>query len=218
MSLTRLNVGCGTQPVPYEINCDLYPGKGVDVVMDVTKLWPFKEDSVEDVTASHVLEHLSEPFGFINEAHRVLKNRGGLHMRVPYGPSENGFGDVTHLRYYTLTAFGCFQPEYQRESHNLAYDGSALFSVQQIVLRVNPALRWWLKPLIRKVGLRILPYLWGGFIEIIVRMDAIKTKDDVTRWLLHNQTPSLPYCRCIYQHEYEGRLLREEEQPKWIYF
>jgi predicted SAM-dependent methyltransferase len=57
----------------------------VDVICDVVAegLAPFEEGSLDFVIASHLLEHVPNPLGFIKECHRVLRYGGVLYLGVP---------------------------------------------------------------------------------------------------------------------------------------
>lgn len=57
----------------------------VDVICDVVAdgLAPFAEGSLDFVIASHLLEHVPNPLGFIKECHRVLRYGGVLYLGVP---------------------------------------------------------------------------------------------------------------------------------------
>lgn len=217
--MRRLNLGCGRTPTTGYINCDLYPYPGVQVVMDAAKQWPFKDNIADTICAIHLIEHLPEPLTFMREAWRALTPNSKLFMRLPWGISENGMGDVTHLRYYMLSSFLCFQPDYIETSGNLAYaQRDYNYRVQSIHLRVNAALRWLVKPWIRRWGLKLLPYLVGGFTEMIIQMNALKTTYDIEECRKTLRREVTPYCRVIYKHEYEGRRLKPDEQLEWMYF
>jgi SAM-dependent methyltransferase len=81
----RLNIGCGTHPLPGWINIDrVARGPGVNTEMDVTHL-PYPDGAVDAVLAEHVFEH----FTFAEEAlvwremARVLRPGGRLVLEVP---------------------------------------------------------------------------------------------------------------------------------------
>ena len=218
----RLNIGAGRSPkTPGQINADLYPGPNIDVVFDATKEWPFKDDSVEAIIGVHVLEHLSDPFTFFREAWRVLASskKCNLQLRLPYGPSGEGFGDLTHLRQWVPGSFCCFQPGYNDAVFNPQHDKwKHHFSVMSIYLRIDPSLRWLLKPVIRKIGLPMIRFLWGGYIEMIVGMRALKENVDVLRWRMEYSANVVPIAHCMYEHEYQGRRLKDHEIPKFRFF
>lgn len=59
--------------LPVDIQCDL-----------VTEgLAPFRDASLDFVIASHVLEHIPDPLGFLVECHRVLRDSGVVYLGVP---------------------------------------------------------------------------------------------------------------------------------------
>jgi SAM-dependent methyltransferase len=91
----RLNLGCGSTVDPDRINVDRLPFKGVDVVCDIRFL-PFAPDSVDEIIASSVLEHLRSPFPALDEIHRVMKTSARLLVRVPALGSRAAHLDPTH--------------------------------------------------------------------------------------------------------------------------
>ena len=83
--LNYLNIGCGKRFHKAWINLDVLPADTNVIHCDVTKGLPFKDDSMDMVYHSHVLEHLSQEKGkqLINECYRVLKKGGILRVVVP---------------------------------------------------------------------------------------------------------------------------------------
>jgi Methyltransferase domain len=69
MEPVRLNLGCGTT---------------------------FAADSLDEVIASSVLEHLYSPFPALDEIHRVMKTSARLLVRVPALGSRAAHRDHTH--------------------------------------------------------------------------------------------------------------------------
>ena len=53
--------------------------------MDLEKTpWAFQDGSIDEIFASHVIEHLRNPLSVFKEIHRILKPNGKLTMRVPH--------------------------------------------------------------------------------------------------------------------------------------
>ncbi|TXH58134.1 MAG: methyltransferase domain-containing protein [Desulfurellales bacterium] len=79
----KLNLGCGKHRLDGFVNVDL-TGSDQDVDLSVFP-WPWEDGTVEEIVASHVLEHFSKEGGrtFIEECHRVLSEGGVLHIAVP---------------------------------------------------------------------------------------------------------------------------------------
>ncbi len=80
----KLNVGCGKDIRAGYINIDINPCEGVDLVCDASAL-PFENGSVEEITASDIIEHFSwrNVRGLIREWRRVLKYDGVMRIRTP---------------------------------------------------------------------------------------------------------------------------------------
>lgn len=70
----------------------------VDVVHDLTKPWPWGDDSVEEAHCSHFVEHLTaeERIHFVNELYRVLIPGGKCLLITPHWASNRAYGDLTH--------------------------------------------------------------------------------------------------------------------------
>lgn len=206
---------------PNTLNCDLYPGPNIDAAFDLQGPWPFDDSSISAVLGMHVLEHLTNPWAFFKEAWRVLAPSAepNLILRLPYGPSGQGITDLTHVRQWTPASFCAFQPGYDKAVYNPQHSTwPAPFSVMSVYLRITPECRRLVYPLVRRWGLTILDYIWGGYEEMIVGLRALKTEDEVTRWGALNMANSVPVARCMYQNDYEGRPLREGERLRFLFF
>lgn len=92
--MVKLNLGSGSAPMEGYINCDLYPSgvtvagatepnKDVDMVFDLRNGLPFNDDSVDEIVAIQVLEHLDNPLALLKEAYRVLRVGGIIDVAVP---------------------------------------------------------------------------------------------------------------------------------------
>ena len=91
-----------------------------DVVADLQEPWPFEDNSVGVLRASHVFEHLRDPVHAMNEAYRVLAPGGWLLLEVPSTDGRGAFQDPTHVSfwnqnsiwYYTKREFARFIPQF----------------------------------------------------------------------------------------------------------
>ena len=84
-----LNIGCGGT-APYhdfteygDIRLDLVKAPNVNMVADGCRL-PFRDESINTVFASHMMEHVLCPYLLLKEIHRVLKPGGEARITVPY--------------------------------------------------------------------------------------------------------------------------------------
>mgnify|MGYP001476069950 CR=1 FL=1 len=95
----KLDIGCGPNKKEGFIGVDCIKFPGVDVVLNAGKdRWPYKDNSVSEIHASHFLEHLEadERIHFVNEAYRVLVKEGKVTLITPHWASQRAYGDLTH--------------------------------------------------------------------------------------------------------------------------
>lgn len=96
----KLDIGCGPNPTEGFVGVDILPFDGkVAVVMNAgTDRWPYDDNSIDEVRASHFLEHLTgrQRVHFFNELYRVLKAGSKATIITPHWNSNRAYGDFTH--------------------------------------------------------------------------------------------------------------------------
>jgi predicted SAM-dependent methyltransferase len=83
MNELKLNLGCGADHKAGYINIDLYTE--CDLRHDLTTPLPYPDNSVDEIYASHIIEHFSrKEWGFVKKDwERVLKPNGKLEIFCP---------------------------------------------------------------------------------------------------------------------------------------
>ena len=97
--LLKLDLGCGpNKRGPDWTGVDCIAFVGVNVVADLRKRWPFKDDSADEVHCSHCIEHFTgvERCHIYNEMFRVMKKGAKATLIAPYWLSGRAYGDPTH--------------------------------------------------------------------------------------------------------------------------
>ena len=97
-----------------------------DIIADLNNPWPFEDNSVGVIRASHLFEHLKDPIHTMNEAFRVLAPGGWLLIEVPSTDGRGAFQDPTHVSfwnensiwYYTNRNFSRFIPSFKGRFQN----------------------------------------------------------------------------------------------------
>lgn len=106
---TKLNLGCGPDFRDDWENIDLWDYDPRVVVVDLEKATlPYKDSSIDEVRATHVLEHVWNYAELLNECHRVLKKDGFIYIEVPQFPSSDAVKDPTHVRFFVPETFWYF--------------------------------------------------------------------------------------------------------------
>ena len=122
-----LDVGCGNKPYKKMFSCEKYVGleintqrqqenKNVDFFYD-GKTFPFNSKKFDSVFCSEVLEHVFEPFNFIDEINRVLKIDGKLLLTVPFVWNE-------HEQPYDYGRYSSFGISHLLEKHGFKIIGN----------------------------------------------------------------------------------------------
>lgn len=96
-----VDLGAGADPDPRaDVTVDQVDLPSVDIVHDLEEQpWPFDDNSVDQLVARHVIEHLESPEEAFSEAARVLIDGGEFEVRVPIGVDAKT--DPTHEHEWT---------------------------------------------------------------------------------------------------------------------
>jgi predicted SAM-dependent methyltransferase len=114
----RLELGCGRYKKEGFIGIDLVETPVVDVLCDLNEGIPFGENTVDEVLASHFLQHLNTDYvyEFINhEVFRVCKRGALVEFWLPYGVSQL----AQHPGHKTFFTEEFFQEEVPRDKYDL---------------------------------------------------------------------------------------------------
>jgi SAM-dependent methyltransferase len=94
--MLRIDLGCGTKKPPGFIGVDRYPLGGVDIVADMNRTLPFRDDSVDLLLASHSLEHVETLLATIKEIYRICKHGTQLCIIAPYSEQKLNWANPYH--------------------------------------------------------------------------------------------------------------------------
>lgn len=98
----RLNLGCGKYPKAGHLNVDRAWSARPELICDLDRYpYPFADATFDEIHASHVLEHLSDPLLAMGEWRRLLRPRGRLTVKVPH--FSRGFTNPDHKRGFDVS-------------------------------------------------------------------------------------------------------------------
>ena len=101
-----LNIGCGFRKMEGAINIDAYDTCNPDMILDLNETpWPWDDDSVDEIKAFHIMEHIPDWWGAFTECARILKPEGTLEIRVPHSSSDTALSYRDHLHIFTRHSF-----------------------------------------------------------------------------------------------------------------
>jgi SAM-dependent methyltransferase len=97
----KLNLGAGDERPDGYLNVDILPGDGVDIVADLNATpWAFDTESVDNIRAFHVFEHLVDKAVTLNECWRILRPGGVVEFEVPTTDGWGAWSDPQHVSYW----------------------------------------------------------------------------------------------------------------------
>jgi SAM-dependent methyltransferase len=132
-----VDLGCGQRKKPGAIGLDVARVPNVDVLADVMRQLPLKDNSVDGVHASHLIEHVDDVMAFMGEVWRVCKPGALVYFRFPHGSTPFlTWKDPTHKRGVYLAMFEYFDPTTFNGSL-WGYYHPAKFKIERRLLNFN---------------------------------------------------------------------------------
>lgn len=126
--MLKINVGSGFKRQEGFLNLDYDANCNPDYVVDLEKdKLPFEDNSVDEVIARHVLEHLGDGyFHFLKELYRVCCDGAIIHIVVPHPKHDWYLNDPTHKRPITIDGMRLFSKTYNRYCESIDDGASKL--------------------------------------------------------------------------------------------
>lgn len=123
----KLQLGSGYKRFDGFLNIDYDKNTNPDYCInldDENLKLPFDDNSVEEIIAHHVLEHIGNGyFKLLQEIYRVCKNGALIDIRVPYHFHETFLADPSHKRPILVEGFRLFSKKVNR--HEIETNGTS---------------------------------------------------------------------------------------------
>lgn len=101
-----INLGAGKKLIENAINVDVTAYPGMQQVVDLSVFpWPWEDNSIDGIHASHIAEHFFDQQKFFNECCRILKPEGFLRIVAPHSSCITSIGCLGHYRTYSYNTF-----------------------------------------------------------------------------------------------------------------
>ena len=108
MTDLKLNIGCGTKPLPGWTNIEKYPSGHEDMVGDICAGLDLPDACASEILLDNVIEHLDSIPDAMAELHRLLAPGGRLVILTPHYSSAASWRDPTHrshLGFFSMAYF-----------------------------------------------------------------------------------------------------------------
>jgi len=175
--MKKINLGAGADIKKDFINHDIVALKNIDSVHDLNKYpWPWADNSIDEVLASDVLEHLNDFITPMEEIYRILKPGGKTIIKVPYWNSSSASIDPTHKRGFHELTFSFFDPS-KPYCKLRPYYTSARFTIISETFVLNPFQPYFKIPFIsnlkikNKISKKIIGFIGNTLNNIILDLE-----------------------------------------------
>ena len=150
-----LDVGCGKNKYEGAIGLDKNPRTSADVIHDLGKFpYPFDENEFDFVISRHVVEHVPEVLGFVEELYRITKNGGKIKLVTPHYTNSDWAADPTHRNHFNSYSFNVFIKDKQ------VFDFYTDVNLKSTQIHVSLANLW------RVFGIEFLVNIDNKFIQL----------------------------------------------------
>lgn len=165
----RINLGGGEEKIEGFLNIDRVSLPTVDIVADISHGIPLADNSVIEVRANYILEHIADVTALMEEIYRICKPGALVKIRVPYFKSTAAFKDPTHRSFFTERTFEYFDADFTASHALPEYKLKLNFKVTKFTYNYYTR------------GTRFLPFvglmrrfLWDIVKSIVVELRAVK--------------------------------------------
>jgi len=180
-----INVGCGkklkisTKETKW-YNLDTHKRNGADIIYHLPTLLPFKNNSLDIVYSSHVLEDFTADVQrkIMLDFLRVLKPGGTLHLKMPHVSNKCFVGSVYHMKPAVSGTFNALVKGYEEDNYSEPERFSE-YLLKRINFHKEPKLLWilygwWNEPLANKFHSIYEFSIWSNLfpaheIELIIK-------------------------------------------------
>lgn len=136
-NLQMIDMGGGIDGRPGYITIDQ---EGGDINCDLNEGIPMPNNSCYVINASHIIEHLKDPFKTMKEIHRVLAHGGWVFIEVPSTDGRGAFQDPTHVSFWNENSFW-----YYTKKEQARYIRNNTVKFQTHRLETSYPSDWWKK-------------------------------------------------------------------------
>jgi len=127
----KLNLGCSDRHREGFVNVDRVPP--ADHIVDLAKPWPWPENSIVEILAHDIVEHLPNKIHTMNDLWRVLRPGGRVEIVVPCACGPGQWQDPTHVSGWVMNSFQYFEEKsFARVRFGVAYGIQARFRIHRL--------------------------------------------------------------------------------------
>ncbi len=127
----KLNLGSGKRKMPDFINIDNRKEVNPDLLCDIERGLPFESDSIQEIVAIDLIEHLSREgvLFLMDEVHRCLTAGGLFYHRTPSSDGRGAWQDPNHKSAWNINTWRFY---FSDPAYRELYGTKANFKILQL--------------------------------------------------------------------------------------
>ena len=140
--MIKLNLGCGSKILKGYTNIDKFVTYHPDIVHDLEKFpYPFKDNSVNEILLSHVLEHVGQNPDIFNsiikELYRICAHGTLINIIVPHPRHDDFISDPTHVRPITVLGLSLYDKELNKKWEKNGYANTPMGIIHNVNFKIK---------------------------------------------------------------------------------
>lgn len=142
-----LNLGCGNKAVAGYLGVDRYPCAAANVLCDLSRPLPFRDNSVDGFLLDNVIEHVYDIPALMMEIARTGKQGAKVIVITPHFTSLSSWKDPTHVHHLSYFSFDHFGKDSVSHyvgrglrvvSRRLSFGGGILGLIGRMLFALSP--------------------------------------------------------------------------------
>ena len=105
----KLDIGCGRRKVEGAIGIDIRRDTDADVICDIERPLPFRDESFDEIYCHQIVEHVIDLIALMEEIFRISTGNARVFIEAPYYASIGAYTDPTHRGFITEHTFDYFK-------------------------------------------------------------------------------------------------------------
>lgn len=143
----RINLGCGNKYIEGFIGVDRSPCLAADILCDIARSLPFRDNSVDEFYLDNLIEHVPDIPALMAEVVRTSTNNAKVTIITPHFTSLSSWKDPTHLHHLSYFSFDHFERISVRHytgggvkiaHRHLSFGGGLLGLIGRIIFSLSP--------------------------------------------------------------------------------
>ncbi len=143
----RINLGCGNKRLEGCIGVDRARCQAADLLCDINRSLPFKDDTVDEFYLDNLIEHVLDIPALMAEMVRTAKHAAKITIITPHFTSLSSWRDPTHLHHLSYFSFDHFEKISARHyiggglriiRRHLSFGGGLLGLIGRLIFLLSP--------------------------------------------------------------------------------